>query len=90
MSSHTEHNKIGFAMFGCSYNFIWILQVAGKTQRKGKNVFAQGPLERSKASQLCPSFAPNTLEKLGAVQCSPWGTGRRGQPESGELAGVLG
>jgi hypothetical protein len=28
-----------------------------------------------KRSQICPSFALNTLEKLGVLQCSPWATG---------------
>jgi hypothetical protein len=42
-SSYTGQNKIGFAIFGFFCDFIWILQIAGKTQRKGMNLFAQGP-----------------------------------------------
>jgi hypothetical protein len=91
---HTEHKKIGFAIFGFFYDFIWILQVAGKTQRKGKNHFASGLLERSGGSQLCPRFAQNFLEVSGALQCGPWAKGAarpagfwRGQPDSGEAGG---
>jgi hypothetical protein len=43
-SSYTEHNKIGFAIFGFSCDFIWILQGVAKTQ-KGKNHFVRRPLE---------------------------------------------
>jgi hypothetical protein len=74
-SSHTEHNKNGFAILGFFYDFINILQVAAKTHKEVKNHFARGSLESFKRSQICPSFAPNTLEKLGALQCSPWATG---------------
>jgi hypothetical protein len=31
-SSHTEHNKIGFAIFGITYDFICILQVVAEIQ----------------------------------------------------------
>jgi hypothetical protein len=52
-----------------------ILQVATKTHKEVKNHFAGGFLESFKRSQICPSFASNTLEKIGALQCSPWATG---------------
>jgi hypothetical protein len=40
--SHTEHNKIGLEIFGFFYDFIFILQVATKTQKEVKNHFALG------------------------------------------------
>jgi hypothetical protein len=69
-TSHTENNKIGFAFFGFFYDFIWILQVAAKTHQRGKILFTKKPLESFKRF-----FLPNSLELLGALQCSPWGLG---------------
>jgi hypothetical protein len=70
-SSLTENNKIGFEIFGFFCDLIWILQDPAKTLKRGKNHFAKRPLERSGGSQLGPSFAQNTPELLGALQCSP-------------------
>jgi hypothetical protein len=42
--SHTEHNKIGFAIFGFFYDFIWIFQVTGSNNKTGKNLLALSPL----------------------------------------------
>jgi hypothetical protein len=67
---YTEHNKIGFAIFGF-FDFILNLQVAAKTIKGGKNHFAHKPLERLKSSQICPRFAQNSLEVPVALQCSP-------------------
>jgi hypothetical protein len=39
-SSHKEHNKIGFAIFGFFCDLLWILQVAAKTLKGIRNVFA--------------------------------------------------
>jgi hypothetical protein len=66
-SSHTEHKKIGFAIFGIFYHFIWILQGAAETHKRGKNHFARRPLESFEPSQICPWFAQNTLEVSGAL-----------------------
>jgi hypothetical protein len=44
-SSHTEHNKIGFAIFGFFYELIWNLQVTGSLHKTGKNLIALSPLE---------------------------------------------
>jgi hypothetical protein len=44
-SSHTEHNKIRFAIFVFFYNFIWFLQASGTTQKGRKNILSQGSLE---------------------------------------------
>jgi hypothetical protein len=46
-SSHIEHNKIGFAIFGFFYDFIWNLQVTAKTHQRVKNHFTKRPLEVS-------------------------------------------
>jgi hypothetical protein len=43
-SSHTEHNKIGFAIFGFFYKLIWNLQVTGSFHKTGKNLIALSPL----------------------------------------------
>jgi hypothetical protein len=40
-SSHTEHKKIGFAIFGIFYHFIWILQGAAETHKRGENHFVE-------------------------------------------------
>jgi hypothetical protein len=39
-SSYTEHNKIGFAIFGFFCDLLWILQVAAETLKRVRNVFA--------------------------------------------------
>jgi hypothetical protein len=39
-SSYTEHNKIGFAIFGFFCDLLWILQVATETLKGVRNVFA--------------------------------------------------
>jgi hypothetical protein len=39
-SSYTEHNKIGFAIFGFFRDLLWILQVAAETLKGVRNVFA--------------------------------------------------
>jgi hypothetical protein len=44
-SSYTEHNKIGFAIFGFFYDFIWVLQFSGTTQKRRKNLLSQESLE---------------------------------------------
>jgi hypothetical protein len=74
-SSHTDHNKIGFAIFGFFCDFIQILQVAAKNTQRGKNHFAHRPSERLKSSQICPRFAQNSLKVSVALQCSPRGQG---------------
>jgi hypothetical protein len=43
-SSHTENNKIGFAIFGFFCELIWSLQVTGRINKTGKNLIALSPL----------------------------------------------
>jgi hypothetical protein len=73
-SSHTEHNKIGFAFFGL-FKILYGFYKLQSTHKRVKNHFAHRPLERLKWSQLCPSFAQKALELHGTLQCSPWAKG---------------
>jgi hypothetical protein len=45
ISSYTEHNKIGFAIFSLFCDFIRFYKVAGKTQKGVKNLLSPTPLE---------------------------------------------
>jgi hypothetical protein len=89
-SSHKEHNKIEFAFFGFFYDFIWILQDPVKAHKRGEIHFAIKPLESVECLQLCPWFTITPLERNQSEQCSPGARGRRGRPDSGDLAGGLG
>jgi hypothetical protein len=73
--THKEYNKIGFAIFGFFYDFIWILQASAKTHKRVKNLIANRPLERFESSQIYPWFAQKTLERAQDMQCGPWGLG---------------
>jgi hypothetical protein len=42
-SSHTEHNKIGFAIFGFFYDFIWIYKLQAQHKRKRRIFFHNHP-----------------------------------------------
>jgi hypothetical protein len=53
-SSHTEHNKIWFAIFGFFYKLILNLQVTGSIHKTVKNLFAPDPLKLSNFSQEGP------------------------------------
>jgi hypothetical protein len=55
-SSHTEHNKIRFAIFGFFYNFKLNLQGAFETHKRVKNHFAKRPLESSRAHRYALGF----------------------------------
>jgi hypothetical protein len=68
---YTEHSKIGFAIFGFLCDFIRILQGAAETLKRGRNLFASRPLERSKVSQPYPWYASTPLEVPGTLQCGP-------------------
>jgi hypothetical protein len=43
ISSYTEHNKIGFAIFEFFYNFILNLQVTGSKSKTGRIYLCPGP-----------------------------------------------
>jgi hypothetical protein len=55
-----------------------------------RNLFACRPLDSFPPSQIYPRIAQNTLEVSGASQCGPRAKGRRGRPDSGDLADSLG
>jgi hypothetical protein len=40
-SSYTEHNKIGFAIFGFFCDLLWILQGAAETHQRVKKRFCE-------------------------------------------------
>jgi hypothetical protein len=42
-STHTEHKKTGFAIFGFFYDFIWNLQGIAKTHKEGRFFLHTGP-----------------------------------------------
>jgi hypothetical protein len=44
-SSHTKHNKIGFAIFGFFCDFTRFFKAAAKTQHRVKNLLSPHPLE---------------------------------------------
>jgi hypothetical protein len=53
-SSHIEHNKIGFAIFGFFYDLIWILQFAGPRGKEHKNLIVEWPLKRFESLHKSP------------------------------------
>jgi hypothetical protein len=79
-SCYTEHNKIEFAIFGFFCDLLWILQGAAETLKRGRNLFASRPLERSKVSQPYPWVASRPLEVPGTLQCGPWAKGAARSP----------
>jgi hypothetical protein len=76
-SSHTEHIKIRFAIFGFFYDFILILQGSARTLKRVKNHFAKRPLESLEGSQICPQFAHRPFERILTKQLGSqaWGGG---------------
>jgi hypothetical protein len=89
-SCYTEHNKIGFAIFGVFYDFKSILQVSAITHKCLKTLFATRTLERLKPHNHTLSLrkTPQKEFKPRNAALGPWG--RRGWPKSGDLAGGLG
>jgi hypothetical protein len=89
-SCYTEHNKIGFAIFGVFYDFKSILQVSAITHKCLKTLFATRTLERLKPHNHTLSLrkTPQKEFKPRNAALGPWG--RRGRPKSGDLAGGLG
>jgi hypothetical protein len=74
-SSHKEHKKIGFAIFGFFCDLIWILQVAANKTQRGKKPFceqAPGKIELFTVMPLVCDKAPGITWDL---QCGPWTKG---------------
>jgi hypothetical protein len=64
-SSHKEHRKIGFAIFGFFYDFIWILQGAAKTLKGVKKLFASRPPEDLKIHKCALRLRKRPWNYLG-------------------------
>jgi hypothetical protein len=89
-SSHIEHSKIDFAIFGFFYDFTWILQDSDTTQRKRRIFFHNHPWKDLNFSTI-PSVCAKAPGKCSGLAMWPPGLGggaARGNP--GDLAGGLG
>jgi hypothetical protein len=81
-SFHNGFNKIGFAFFWFSYDFLRNLQESAKHMYYLRWCFAPGSLELFSNSQICPRFTLKTLERFQTSQLGPWTNG------GGGLAGI--
>jgi hypothetical protein len=70
-SSHTEHNKIWFAIFVFFYDFIWNLKVSGSTQKGRKNILSQGSLELLDLHKSTPDSNRYTPETNNSHKHAP-------------------
>jgi hypothetical protein len=73
--SHTEHNKIGFTIFGFFYDLILNLQVAAKTLNKGRIILRRDPWKFRTFTDL-PSVCAQTPRKnqdLAMWSLGAWG-----------------
>jgi hypothetical protein len=97
-----ETNKISFTILRFFLEFICILQVAGTSPKKGKNLFAQGPLETfglHKTALASNSWALESknphrgtlggAERLAGGQGSPELTNKRHRTVIGLTTGPL-
>jgi hypothetical protein len=81
-SSHTDHSKIGFAIFELFCDFIWILQVAAKTLKGVKKHFceqAPGKIELFAVMPVVCAQAPGQKTDQ-AIGSSDMGGGGGGIP----------
>jgi hypothetical protein len=79
---HEESKKIEFTFFWVFYYFLGIWQESAKLGTLFKIHFLPRSLELSQLSQICLYFTKTTPERVGCLQCSPWGLGG-GRPKSG-------
>jgi hypothetical protein len=90
MFSHTEHNTIGFAIFGFLYDFIWNLQVLFKAHKGVKNLISLRPLETfhfHNSTLSSNNQAPTrTLPSHIHPQRWGWARCRRGRARAGKQA----
>jgi hypothetical protein len=70
-SSYTEHNKIGFAIFGFFYDFIGILQVTGPKETIYKNLLADRTSDLLKLHNHALGFNTPALGKSLPSQPHP-------------------
>jgi hypothetical protein len=89
-SSHTEHNKTRFAIFGFFCDLICILQVAAETQQGVRIILRRNPWNFLSLTKLPLPLAHRTLQKRkrctgapAAQGSSPPARDRRSWPSSG-------
>jgi hypothetical protein len=71
-SSHKEHNKIGFAIFGFFYELILNLQSTGPHSKTGKNLLALSPLGLLNLHNYALAFNTQALgDESLSQQCPP-------------------
>jgi hypothetical protein len=89
-SSHTEHSKIGFAIFWFFYDLIWVLQVTGPKGEKLQNLLLLWPLESLKLHTYALQSSRKDPGGFWASQPYPPAAGqarrRRGRAGGGEQA----
>jgi hypothetical protein len=83
-SSHTEHNKIGFAIFGFVYDLIWILQVTGSKGKNQKNLFLPKSVESFGPAHNSPWVLHSGPRKIPIFTSLPF---RRGEGSPAAIAG---
>jgi hypothetical protein len=79
-SSHTENNKIDFAIFGFFYELISNLQSTGPLRKTGKNLLMPRPLKLLKIHKYALAFITQALGNTSPSQQYP---SRRGKLRSG-------
>jgi hypothetical protein len=67
-SSYTENNKIEFAIFGFSYDFIRFFKVIAKTHKRGRYILLEDPWNFLNLTNLPLPLAHRTLQDLN--QCT--------------------
>jgi hypothetical protein len=91
-SSYTEHNKIGFAIFGFFCDFIRILQVAAKSTQRGKKRFCKlNPRKIGSLTTIPLVCTKHPGQSLGLAMWSlDQGGGAAGQNPASTAAGLAG
>jgi hypothetical protein len=89
-SSHTEHSKIEFVIFGFFYDFILILQVTGSKGKNRKNLLLLWPLKLLKLHTQALGSCTQAIEEKSPWQPYPPAVGqarrRRGRARGGKQA----
>jgi hypothetical protein len=74
--SHTEHNKIGFAIFGLFYELILNLQDTGSIHKTVKNLFSPDPLKLLNSHRKALGISAGVLKRLKSSRVYPPTAGR--------------
>jgi hypothetical protein len=75
-SSHIEHNKISFAIFGFFYDFIWILQVTGSKGKTWRIYFYPSPWKDLKPHTTTLGFCTQVPKRSQSSHVYPSAAGR--------------